>query len=468
MVAQANIAADFVNGQISHWMQDAGRPSQRPGLPGPIEADVAIVGAGLTGLWTAYYLKQAKPALDIVVVEREFAGFGASGRNGGWMSAELPGQFRRYAKAAGRDAAVAMEREMFAAVREGVEVAEREGFGEHVAYDGLMQVATSAAQLARLQAHVTALSDEGWGPEDVQVLSPSELDERVRVADVHGGYWSPHCARIHPAQFVLGLAAAVERLGVRIFEGTTATKIEPRTVHTNRGDVRAQYVVQALEGYTCSLTGQERRYLPMNSSMVVTEQLSEAQLAEVGWHGAELMGDFAHNFAYLQRTADNRIAIGGRGVPYNFASSFDRQGRTADVAVAQLGARLVELFPSLSNVRLERSWSGVLGVPRDWCAGVGLDVSTGIGYAGGYVGHGVTATNVVGRTLRDLILGERTELTRLPWVGRRSRNWEPEPLRWVAARSLYTAYRFADRQEYRADSPRTHVAARVANLISGR
>lgn len=468
MHSTADLAPGFVNGRVSHWVRGAGRPVQRPGLPGPIEADVAIVGGGLTGLWTAYYLKQAKPELDIAIIEREFAGFGASGRNGGWMSAKAPGQFGRYARAAGRDAARAMEREMFAAVREGVAVAQREGFGEHVERDGMIQVATNSAQLARLRAQIAALPDHGWGPDDFEVLSPAELDRRVRVADARGGYWTPHCARINPAEFTFGLAAAVERLGVRIYEGTTATQIEPRLVRTNRGTVRAEHVVQALEGYTCSLAGQARRYLPMNSSMVVTERLSDAQMDEIGWHGAELMGDVAHSFAYIQHTADNRIAIGGRGVPYNFANGFDRQGRTADFAVGQLGARLVELFPSLAGVRLESSWSGVLGVPRDWCAGVGYDRATGLAYAGGYVGHGVTATNVAGRTLRDLILGERSELTRMPWVGRASRNWEPEPLRWIAARSLYAVYRFADRQEYRSDASRTHLAARLADLISGR
>ncbi|WP_244304464.1 NAD(P)/FAD-dependent oxidoreductase [Leucobacter viscericola] len=468
MVAGPRVSDNFINGEVSFWVHAEGRPKQRPGLPGNIEADVAIVGAGLTGLWTAYYLKEARPDLNVVVIEREFAGFGASGRNGGWMSAKSPGQFRRYAKSGGRDAAIAMEHEMFAAVREGVAVAKAEGFGEHVVQDGLIHVATNNAQWDRLQGTIASLKDHGWGPEDYEVLSPAMLDERVRVADVRGAYWSPHCARINPAEFTFGLAAAVERRGVTIYEGTTATAIVPRRVETNRGVVSAKYVVQAIEGYTLSLKGQSRRFLPMNSSMVVTEQLTDAQMDEIGWHGAELMGDVAHNFAYIQHTADNRIALGGRGVPYNFASSFDRSGRTAEAAIEQLGNRLIELFPALDGVKLEHSWSGVLGVPRDWCAGVNFDPATGIADAGGYVGHGVTGTNVAGRTIRDLILGEKTDLTRLPWVGHTSRNWEVEPLRWTAATALYAVYRFADREEYRTGTSKTHVSAKLANLISGR
>lgn len=469
MVAISRLSSGFVNGEVSFWVADEGRPAPRPALPGPIEVDVAIVGAGLTGLWTAYYLKEARPDLNIAVLEKEFAGFGASGRNGGWMSAKAPGQFVRYAKAGGVDAAVAMEREMFASVQESVAVAQREGFGEHVVRDGLIHVATSNAQLARLQSQVAGLPGHGWVEgEDFTLLTPAELDERVHVQNAKGAYWSPHCARINPAHFTFGLAETVERMGVKIYESTAVSKIEPHLVHTDRGLVKAKYVVQAVEGYTCTLAGQRRKFLPMNSSMVVTEQLTDEQFASTGWNGAELMGDMAHNFAYIQRTADNRIALGGRGVPYNFGSSFNRQGETADVAVRQLGERIVELFPGLRDVKLQHSWSGVLGVPRDWCAGVTFDPVTGVAAAGGYVGHGVTGTNLAGRTVRDLILGQKTEITALPWVGRTSRNWEFEPLRWIAARALYAAYRFADREEYRTGTAATHVSARVANLVSGR
>lgn len=468
MAHTPTLAPGFGNGEVSFWMQQRGVPERRPALPGPLDVDVAIVGAGLTGLWTAYSLAEARPDLDIVIIEREFAGFGASGRNGGWLSAKSPGQFRRYAAAGGARGAIALEHAMFDAVRESVAVARREGFGEHIAYDGLIHVATSESQLARLRSTMRGLREQGWGEDDFTPLSPAELGERVRVEGARGAYWSPHCARINPAEFTAGLARAAEARGVRIFEGTRATAIEPRLVRTDHGPVRARHVVQALEGYTGSLAGQARQLLPMNSSMVVTEPIDDETFAEIGWNGAELLGDVAHNFAYIQRTADQRIALGGRGVPYNFASRFDPQGRTAESAVNQLGARLVELFPALTGVRLEHSWSGVLGVPRDWCAGVRYDPETGIGSAGGYVGHGVTATNLAGRTLRDLILGESTELTRLPWVGHTARKWEPEPLRWIAARSLYAVYRAADRWEYRSGSPRTHLSARIANRISGR
>lgn len=459
---------DFVNGDVSFWIRSQGTPERRAPLPGDVTADVAIVGGGLTGLWTAYYLKKAEPELDVVIIEREFAGFGASGRNGGWMSAEPAGQFRRYARTGGVQAARDLQREMFGAVRESVDVARAEGFDQDLVHDGLIHVATNAAQLSRARAHIAAMKDQGWGADDVFELGTDELGERVHVAGAMGGYWTPHCARVHPAKYTRGLADVVERLGVRIYEGTTATAVEAHRVITDRGTVDARHIVEALEGYTLSLKGKARKLLPMNSSMVITEPLNDAQWEAVGWRGAELVGDVAHSFTYMHRTHDGRIAIGGRGVPYNFRSSFDRNGRTADSAVEQLHHRLVELFPALAGIRLEQSWSGVLGVPRDWCAAVNFDRADGILSAGGYVGHGLSGTNLAARTLRDLILGEDTALTRLPWVGRTARNWEIEPVRWFGATALYAAYRYADRREYATHAPATHPVARLADKISGR
>lgn len=462
------LPGDLRNGDVSFWVESLGRSRPRAPLPGSREADVAIAGGGLTGLWAAYYLKQARPELEIVVLEKEFAGFGASGRNGGWMSAKPAGLFRHYARAGGQDAAIALQHEMFAAVEESVRVARSEGFGDDIVHDGLLHVATNRAQLARMRKALTELRRQGWEGDHLVELTPQETVARVNVAGALGGYWTRHCARIQPARFVFGLADAVERRGVHIYEGTQVTAIGPNLVRTPRGDVRARVVVQALEGYTSRLRGQRRRLLPMNSSMIITEPLTEQQLEHVGWRGGELLGDVAHSFAYAQRTADGRIALGGRGIPYNFGSGFDESGRTARKAVGQLSARLVELFPGLTGARLAHTWSGVLGVPRDWSAGVSYDPSTGIAVAGGYVGHGVTGTNLAGRTLRDLVLGERTELTRLPWVGHRSRSWEVEPFRWLGATALYAAYRLADRREYATGRATTHPAARVADLLSGR
>jgi glycine/D-amino acid oxidase-like deaminating enzyme len=312
---------------------------------------------------------------------------------------------------------------------------------------GTLAVATTPAQLARLRASFEADRDWGVGPDDAWWLSASEVGARVRVAGALGGVFSPHCARVQPAKLVAGLAEAAERRGVTIYESTPATSIEPHRVRTDFGDVSAEFVVRATEGFTPGLPGYSRAILPMNSSMVITEPLPEAAWADIGWTGAETLRDAAHVYAYAQRTADGRIALGGRGVPYRFGSRLDHRGESDAATAAQLAATLQRLFPAAGSVRLAHSWCGVLGVARDWCPSVGLDRSTGLGWAGGYVGDGVTTSHLAGRTLADLILGRDTALVTLPWVGHHSRGWEPEPFRWAGVKSIYALYRAADRAE---------------------
>jgi glycine/D-amino acid oxidase-like deaminating enzyme len=205
----------------------------------------------------------------------------------------------------------------------------------------------------------------------------------------------------------------------------------------------------------------------MNSSMIVTEPLDQRTWDEIGWGSGETLGDSAHAFMYAQRTADDRIAIGGRGVPYRYGSRVDVDGETSPATVAQLQRIVTRLFPAAKGVAIEHAWSGVLGVPRDWCATVEYDPASGMAAAGGYAGHGVTAANLAARTLRDLILGRDSALVHLPWVNWRSRDWESEPLRWFGVRGLYLAYRAADRAEA---SGRTTTSrwARAADRLSGR
>lgn len=461
-------SADFSNGDTSFWFRDTGMPRPRPSLPGPTQVDVAIVGAGLTGLWTAYYLAASAPELSIAVIEKHFAGFGASGRNGGWLSGEPAGQFRRYARAHGADNARALQKHMFSTIDEVLSVCRQENILADIEKDGLIHVATNDAQMGRLKHHVAELRAQGWDPDDLEVLSPSELGTRVNVAGARCGFWTPHCARIHPAKFTVGLAEAVERLGVTIYEGTSATSIEAGTLHTSHGKVSARHVIRALEGYTDSLQGHRRMLMPMNSSIIVTEPLPQSAWDEIGWQGSELVGDMGHSFAYSQRTADGRIVLGGRGVPYNYASSFDPNGKTANKAVGQLMEKMVSMFPAVADSAVQHTWSGVLGVPRDWCGAINFDRASGIGSAGGFVGHGLTGANLAARTLRDLILNRDTDLTRLPWVGRQARRWEIEPIRWIGASTLYAAYRYADRRESTSNQSTTVLAARVADAVSGR
>jgi glycine/D-amino acid oxidase-like deaminating enzyme len=456
------------NGEVSFWYATMGRPSPRPPLPGDRDADVCVVGAGFTGLWTAYYLKLAQPELDVVVLEREFAGFGASGRNGGWLSADFASPRTAMARTHGREGVLALQETMRKAVDEVIEVCAREGIDADIVKHGMLRVARNPAQLGRLRKQLSEAREWGIGPQDLLELDEAALSARLRVAKARGGLWNPHAARVHPAKLVQGLAAAVERLGVPIYESTPADEIVAGAARGPRGTVRARFVISCLEGFTAQLGGQRRRLLPLNSAMVITAPLPPAAWDEIGWDGVEVLGDLAHAYMYAQRTADGRIALGGRGVPYRFGSRTDVEGQTQPRTIKQLTEVLRAMFPVTASTAIDHAWCGVLGVSRDWSPRVLLDRASGLGTAGGYVGSGVATANLAGRTLCDLVLGRETELTRLPWVGHTARSWEPEPLRWLGSSLVYTLYRAADRREAATDSPRTHPLARLASAVAGR
>ena len=460
------------NGEVSYWWQARGVPPRRPSLPGGTEADVCIVGAGYTGLWTAYYLKQADPGLRVVVLEQNFAGFGASGRNGGWVTAGLPGSRSRYALSTsgpprGRDGVRELERYLRETVDEVARVCRVEGIDAGLVKGGTLTIATSAAQDARLRQRLEHERSWGDGPGIVRYLNKAELDARLQVTGAVGALYYPDCARVQPADLVAGLAEAVTRSGVLLYESTRVTSISAGYARTPAGDVRAPVILRCTEGFTADLPGQHRTLLPMNSSMIVTGPLSEAAWKTIGWDGSETFDDAAHAYIYAQRTADGRIALGGRGVPYRFGSRLDHDGEIAASTVAQLGRILRRMFPVTVQAGIDHAWCGVLGVPRDWCAAVSLDPRTGLGWAGGYTGQGVAAANLAGRTLADLVRGVPSPLTTLPWVGHRSPRWEPEPARWAGVRGLYALYRTADRMEAASHSARTSPLARAGDLISG-
>jgi len=433
----------------------------RPRLTSSITADVVIVGAGYTGLWTAYYLSEADPTLSIVVLEAETAGFGASGRNGGWASALFPTALGIVAKSSSRASAVALQHAMFDTVDEVGRVAAAEGIDCHYRKGGTVVLARTPVQLARAKAEVEEHRSWGFGPEHFSLLEAGEARERLGATDVLGASYTPHCAAIHPARLVRGLAQAVERRGVTIFENTPVTSIESGIVRTATGDVTAPRVVRATEAWTSQLPGSERDIAPVYSLVLATEPLPDEFWAEVGLRHGETFADHRHLIIYGQRTTDGRFAFGGRGAPYHLGSSikpvFDRDTAVFD----DLWRVLCDLFPAVSDHAVTHTWGGPLGIPRDWYPSVGLDETTGIGWGGGYVGDGVASSNLAGRTLADLIRGQHTELTSLPWVNHRSPKWEPEPFRWLGVNFGLRVMGSADGAE-----ERTGRASRRAEILS--
>jgi glycine/D-amino acid oxidase-like deaminating enzyme len=431
---------------------------RRPALPGDRDADVCIVGAGYTGLWTAYYLAASDPSLRIVVLESETAGFGASGRNGGWCSAQFPSSMAAVARRSDRDGARALHRAMTATVDEVGRVAADEDIDCHYDKGGTIALARTPVQVERARADVAEARAWGLGEEDLRWLSAAEASQSPGATDVLGATYTPNCAAIHPARLVRGLADTVASRGVDIFEGTRVTRLAAGRVDTPYGVVRAPIVVRATEAYTARLPGQRRAIAPVFSLMLATEPLPRTFWEQVGLRTRETFTDHRHLIIYGQRTADDRLAFGGRGAPYHFGSAIRPEYDREPTVFAALRDVLVDLFPGLRDAAVTHTWGGPLGVPRDWFASVGLDRSTGLGWAGGYVGDGVGTSNLAGRTLADLITVRDTDLVRLPWVGHRSRPWEPEPLRWLGVNAGLKVMTGADEEERRTGRPSRRAA----------
>ncbi|MGH8867903.1 MAG: NAD(P)/FAD-dependent oxidoreductase [Actinomycetes bacterium] len=447
--------------RLSFWhdhADDAWEP--RPALSGDLDVDVAVVGAGYTGLWTAYHLAVADPSLRIAVLERDVAGFGASGRNGGWCSALFPAAHARVAQVAGREGALALARALQRSVDEVGEVSATEGIDCHYAKGGTVVLARSAAQRGRAQAEVAEARRVGLDADDLRWLGADEARALCGATSVLGATYTPHCAAIHPARLVRGLARAAERRGVTVYEQTTVVELGPRRVDTAAGRVRAEVVVRATEGYTNALPGQRRLLAPVYSLVLATEPLPASFWETVGLRHRETFSDHRHLIVYGQRTADDRLVFGGRGAPYHLGSrvkpAYDRD---PDV-FASLRRALVALFPDAVGAAVTHTWGGPIGVPRDWFASVGYDRAAGFAWGGGYVGDGVGASQLAGRTLADLVLDRDTDLVHLPWVGHRWRQWEPEPLRWLGVNGVLRLVSVADAAE-----ERTGREGRTGNLV---
>ena len=385
--------------------------------------------------------------MRIVVIEREIAGFGPSGRNGGWVSGGLVGSAGTYERTHGRDGVVRAIRETHAAVDHVAEAVAREGIECGFLKRGSLFTATSEPQRERLLAGHRELTGLGIGADDARLLDGAESNAIVPVEGCLQATFTPHGARVDPARLARGLAEACERLGVTIHERTAATAVGHGRVATAHGTVKADVVLQATEAYSVELPRQRLRYLPLYSLMIATEPLPAAVWDELRWSDGVLVSDSRYLFFYAQRTADGRIALGGRGAPYQLRHPIDEENERNPEVRARLERAIRRHFPAAAQAAITHHWGGPLGVPRDWSMAIHFDRARGFGWAGGYAGHGVVAANISGRTLADLVLGRDSDLVTLPWVGHRSRRWEPEPLRFVASRAIVRVLGSADRRE---------------------
>ncbi|MEI7745232.1 MAG: FAD-dependent oxidoreductase [Chloroflexota bacterium] len=456
---------------VSYWLETSRDDlTPRPPLDGSTDVDVAILGAGMTGLWTAWYLARRDPSLRIAVIERQIAGFGASGRNGGWCAPDLNITMSRLERLHGIDAARRMQQATYDAVDEVGRACEEAGIDAGFHKGGEIILARGRQGEPSLQGALEEYTRFGFG-DRYRIVSGTDLTDRIRVAGATTALVSEDAAWIHPGRLTRGLARAVERLGVRIHEGTSVTDVRPRdasgraTLVTDRGDVRAPVVVLAGEAYLTQLPGLHRQLIPLYSLIVLTEPVSDAAWAEIGWANREVVASTRLSVDYLSRTEDGRILFGGRGAPYRWGSpikdAFDRHEATHE----RLRGFVREWFPMLGDVGFSHAWGGPLGMPRDWHPTMAFDPATGIATSRGYIGHGVSTTNIGGRILADLVTGTHSPMTELPIVNHRSPDWEPEPFRWIGVRySQWSLGRLDDKIARTGEPPSGRsIAERIAN-----
>jgi glycine/D-amino acid oxidase-like deaminating enzyme len=434
--------------QHSFWLETSGDDlAPRPALAQSIDVDVAILGGGYTGLWTAYYLLSADPGLRVAVVEKEIVGFGASGRNGGWCSSKFPVTPPMLQKRYGREKARALMQAMNDSVDEVSRVCQREGIDAHFHKGGILTLARGDHHLAMLRSAFDAYAALGL-ERQYQLLSAAQVQERVRVTSVCGGLYASENASLHPGRLVRGIARAIERHGGVIYENTEVLRFEggstPKLI-TPAGEIRAKRaIVLAGESYLTRLPTLHRVVLPVYSLIVLTEPLSQAQWKEIGWQNRESLASCNYTVDYLTRAADGRILFGSRGAPYCFGSKITDEQDRHPATHAHIKALVTEWFPVLKSIRFTHEWGGPVGMPRDWMPMAAFDPATKIATARGYTGQGVSTTNLTGRVLAQLIARQNTELSQLVIAQRYSPLWEVEPLRWLAVRYMQNAFRRID------------------------
>ncbi|MEX2504064.1 MAG: FAD-dependent oxidoreductase [Egicoccus sp.] len=426
-----------------YWLATSGDDlTRRAPLDGRHRADVVVVGGGFSGLWTAWYLLERDPSLDVLVVEAETVGFGASGRNGAWLSPVLGVSPGELARRTSPGIAAATIRAMRGTVDEVARVCLEADIDAQVRRGGILRIARGPHERPALESGLQAMRDLGVD-DGLALLDGDETRRRVAVAGAVGATHDPYGAVVHPGRLVRGLARRLETRGATIVEGTRVTEVREGPPHpsvvTDRGEVTADAVVLATEAWLPQLPGHQRDVMPLYSLIVLTEPIDDARWQRIGWQGHECLSSHRYTVDYLSRTVDGRVLFGGRGAPYHYGSSVASEYDRHEPTHALLRRQLVDWFPDLEGVTIAHEWGGPLAMPRDWMPSFRFDRRTGVGVACGYTGQGVATTNLAGRVLADLVVTETTEFAELPMVGHRSRRWEPEPLRWIAARYLQSA-----------------------------
>jgi glycine/D-amino acid oxidase-like deaminating enzyme len=413
-----------------YWLDQPGAPARLPALTGHTTADLAVIGGGFTGLWTALLAKERDPGLDVVVLEQQAVGHAASGRNGGFCAASLT-----HGLANGRERfpneIATLQKLGHQNLDEIESTLDRYGIQAGFRRTGEMAVATQPWQYDDLAASYAAARDLG---EDVELLDRDAVRAEVDSPSYVGGLWDrTGCAIVDPARLAWGLRAACQSLGVRIFEGTAVSAISSNgaglTLLTPYGSVLAGKVALGTGAFHPLLRRLRHYVVPVYDYALMTEPLTGAQLASLGWSHRQGIGDSANQFHYYRLTEDDRILWGGYDAVYYPGGRITAERDQRPATFATLARHFLATFPQLEGLRFTHSWGGVIDTCSRFCAFFGTAYGGRLAYAVGYTGLGVGATRFGARVMLDLLTGTPTELTTLDMVTSKPVPFPPEPLR---------------------------------------
>ena len=434
---------DFRN--KSYWMTTC---DYVPGdaLQGELEVDVAVVGGGFTGLSSAYHLKQAEPNMRVALLESEVIGFGASGRNGGFnmtlFGLTLGITAVRFGKQKAKQAQHYMER----AVDYLQELVRELKIDCDYEHPGFLRVATSEKYKQRIIKEMELA--HALGLEGVEWLDRDQTQQQVQSDLYLGAWWEPRCGILNPAKLAWGWAEVIRPMGVQIFENTPVVEIRREggrvRLDTPGGHVRADKVVLATNAWSHFFRSIKRKQVPAWTYIVLTEPLRPEHFGAIGWRNRQGIEDARNLVHYYRLTVDNRLLMGGRDIATTYGDDMDNDLNPA--IFAELKDDVRQLFPVLKDVRFTHEWGGPVSVPLDMAPAIGYAGDKNIVYSLGQVGHGVSMTQLNGRTVADLVLERRTDLTDVFFVNRRTIPWPPEPLRNLAARAILGYMHWEDRK----------------------
>jgi len=438
------MSADAHTAEGNFWTQSKEPRAVHPPVAGDVGADVAIIGGGYTGLATAYHLKTAEPALKVAVLDAETAGFGASGRNAGFVMTLFGASSGLMKSLHGKDKLAAAHKYMESAIDALAAMVTEHKIDCDFERTGFLKVATSPSYQTRIKKEIELF--HSIGAAGFEWLDAAELASRVRSPTFMGACWEPHCGLLNPVKWVDALRRLAVARGARLYEGTRVESVAREggkfRVATPGGTVTAEKVVFATNGYTHLIPGLASKQVPAFAYIVVTEPLSEAQRASIGWVGREGIED-GRNFMHFYRlTPDNRILAGGGPglVPYGGNMDHD----ACPKAWAHLERFIATTFPQLRGIAITNRWGGAFSVTSDSTPQIGTLHGGAAVYSIGCTGHGVAMTHMNGRIICDLVLGRKTELADLWFVNRRSFPIPPEPIRSLAVRAVMAGMSFDD------------------------